>query len=233
MQVSNNDESSRLLKAVAEQLKLPLMQIARQAELSRTLPPDLATWQQIQISADMAILMVEHYLFGLDFVENQAALLLEPVSVASVLNDTAHQLSPLARQYDVDIELEVAGKYAPVMAHAVALQTALVSLGCALLTAPKEVQQRPVIMLAVRQNRQGIVAGLYGNYEVSAAALKRARVLYGRSRQPLVQLGGGAAGIFVADIIFDAMSSPLRAARFHKLSGLAATLLPSQQLQLI
>jgi hypothetical protein len=178
--------------------------------------------------------MVEHYLFGLEFVENQASLLLEPVSVSSTLNDVAHQLSPLARQYNVDIEVAVDGKYAPVMAHATALQTALVSLGYALLSAPKQTEKsRTVLTLAVRQNQQGIMAGLFGNYDVSAVALKRARALYGRSRQPLQQLGVGASGIFVADVILDAMASPLRTARYHKLSGLAATLLPSQQLQFI
>src|ERR1700676_2245607 len=99
MLASGSEEDNRLLKAVAEQLKLPLLQIARRAELGQALPQDLAAWQQIQISADVALAMVEHYLFGLDFIEKQAALLLEPVSVSSVLNDVAHELSPMARQY--------------------------------------------------------------------------------------------------------------------------------------
>jgi hypothetical protein len=46
-------------------------------------------------------------------------------------------------------------------------------------------------------------------------------------------VSGPAAGVFVADSLLETLSAHLHVARYHNLNGLAATLQPSQQLQLI
>lgn len=234
----DNGELRELLRAVAEQLKLPLLHIARQAELSRMNGPRVAELQTIGRSADMALGMVDAYLLGLQLAAEQTELALEPVSLSSVLNDTAHALSTTAQAYRVDVELGIAGKYEPVMANGPALKAALSSLGYSLIVAQTEPnkKQRPVMQLAAwRATGGGLVAGIYGDSlpVVSAEALARARRLYGRVRQPLTGLSGSAAGIFVADTILAAMTTSLRASRHHKQPGLAATFQPSRQLQLV
>jgi signal transduction histidine kinase len=231
-----NSGSSLLLRSVAEELKLPLLQIGRDAELQ-----DMASTganidlTRIQNNADMALLLIDSYLLGLELNEAQTELLLEPVSLTGTLNDAAHTLSKFARQYNTKFELVSSGKFGLVMAHAIALRAALLSLGYALISVPQLDKSNHRIVLGVHQSGHGLVAGVYGDFDAIAHThLKQARSLYGRARQPFRMLSSGsAAGVFVADTIFQAMHTKLNVSHHHKNIGLAATLQPSKQLLLV
>ncbi|HUC88071.1 MAG TPA: hypothetical protein VMR95_02895 [Candidatus Binatia bacterium] len=232
-----DSRSSLLLRSVAEELKLPLLQISRQAELqnlsAQTTPVDLKI---IQISSQMAMTLVDSYLLGLELNEAQAELVLEPVSLSGALNEAAHNLSNFADQYNVEFEVASSGKYGPVMAHASGLKAALLSLGYALISIPTaEKAYRRRVVLGVHQSNHGLVAGIYGDFETIAQThLKQARFLCGRARQPFNMLSAGsAAGVFVADTIFGAMNASLSVSHHQNQTGLAATLQPSKQLVLV
>lgn len=228
--------SQQLLLSVAEELKTPLLQIARQAELASTKrsSKDLA---QIQTTADMALRLVDNYVLGARLaLEKQYVLEMEPVSIASVLYDTGQQLSAVAKLYGVELELDVAGKYGPVMAHRSGLQAALVSLGHALIEAlPAIGDKHPRLQLAAHRCRYGIVTGMYSEVEqLTTEALRQGRRLSGHARQPLATLSHtSGAGVFVADAILQAMDTELNVSRYHKLYGLGAVLKPNPQLQLV
>lgn len=228
--------TEQLLLSVAEQLKLPLMQIARQAELATLAQhADLAG---IQATADTALKLVDSYLLGMQLMRDggRQELFLEPVSVSSVLYDTAQQLDILARFYGVKLELNVGGKFGPVMAHRQALQAALTSLGAALIEALPALESPQLrLQLATHRCRYGIVAGVYSDTEtLTADALRQGRKLHGRVRQPLVQVShASGAGVFVADAIFRAMQVKLQVSRHHSLYGLGAVLQPNHQLQMV
>jgi hypothetical protein len=165
-------------------------------------------------------------------------LAVEPVSVSSVLYDTGQQLAGMARNYGVELELNIAGRYGPVLAHRQGLQAALVSLGAALIEAlPAQSQPQPQLKLhlATHRSRYGIVAGLYADTKrLSNEALQTGRELQRYSRQPLMDLThSSGAGIFVADTILKAMRLNLRASRHHRLYGLGTVLQPNHQLQLV
>lgn len=240
MRVENNsgrvNNGSLLLRSVAEELKMPLLQIGREAELqimsSTHIEVDL---KRIQNNADMALLLVDSYLLGLELNEIQTELLLEPVSLSGVLNDTAHTLSKFAKQYDASFEYISTGRYVPVMAHVAGLKAALLSLGYALISVPQIHQTQRRVALGVHQSNHGLVAGVYGEFDsIAHFHLKQARSLAGKARQPFSMLSGGsAAGIFVADTIFQAMHSKLNVSHHQKQIGLAATLQPSKQLILV
>lgn len=232
--------ADRLLLSIAEQLKLPLLQIARQAELGVTVgrleTMELLTMQQ---GAEAALKLVDSYLLGLQLHQEQASLALEPVSLSSTLVDIAHQLESFARPYNTEIEVFVAGKYPPVMAHAAGLRAAFLSLGAVLIQAvpsqTAELRHKPFVRLAVHRTPKGLVTGLYSEHSpVTATDLQRAQILYGRARQPFAELtASSGAGVFVADSILQAMASRLRVGHYQKLTGLAATLQGSRQLQLV
>lgn len=234
-----DDEAGDLLSAVAEQLKVPLTAIARHAELGRlTGQPDLVDVDVIRTQADAALQLVDSYLLGLQLMREQTQLALEPVSASSTLVDTAHTLERFARHYGVQLEVEVAGKFRPVMAHARGLRAALLSLGFALIEA-QAAQDRTKgprrLTLATHQTPHGIVTGLYGEYEgLTTEQWRSALKLYGRAPQPLTAVSAGSgAGLFVADAIFRSMSSSLRVGQYQHQNGLAATLQPSRQLQFV
>lgn len=229
--------SQHLLLSVAEELKLPLLQIARQAEQGQL--SGQTDLQLMQTTADTALRLIDNYSLGIRLSLEPQQLAPETVSVASVLYDTGQQLNSLAKSYGVQLELNIAGKFGPVTAHRQGLQAALVSLGAALIEAFPALQTvgQPQLSLhlATHRSRYGIVAGLYAQTEqLSREALSRGRQLQRRSRQPLVNLTHtSGAGIFVADTILKAMGLQLTASRHHRLYGLAAVLPPNNQLQLV
>ncbi len=230
--------SEQLFLSLAEGLKLPLQQIARQAELGLLLQRKAqADFLQIQTSADATLQLLDNYLLGLRLsMEPEEQLTIEQVCVPAVLYEARQQLARSAEKYGVELELHVQGKYEPVMAHRQALQAALVSLGHSLIEAVPAMGARQLkLQLAVHRTKYGIVAGMYCDVEeLTPQVLRQAHELYGHARQPLVSVSpGSGAGVFVANAILRAMSSRLRVGRFQKQPGFAVTLAPSSQMQLV
>ena len=226
--------SQQLLLSVAEELKLPLMQIARQTEYARL--SGEADLKAIQATAETALKLLDNYALGVRLALEPQTLEFEPVAVSSVLYDAGQQLDALAKSYGVGLELNVAGKFGPVMTHRKGLQSALVSLGAALIEAiPASETPQLKLQLATHRSRYGIVAGVYsGNQQLTNQTLQRGRRLLPHSRQPLMNLTHtSGAGIFVADSILRSMQLQLRASRHRRLYGLGAVLQPSRQVQLV
>jgi hypothetical protein len=228
--------ANELLKSVAEQLKLPLMNIARQAELAQLLghiePSEL---RHIHTHAVAALTLVDSYMLGLELLKSQQPLDLEPISVSSALTEVAHALELFAKQYGVIIELEISGKYGPVMGNYDGLKAALISLGYELIEAQAAHTRSAHLTLAITRNVHGIVVGMYSAYEdLQAEHWRRAVELCGRARQPFTALtAGSGAGIFVSDTILQAMDARLRVGHYHKQRGLVTVLRQSPQLQLV
>ncbi len=225
--------NDRLLQAMAEELKLPLLQIARQAELSANGQADPAVLKGIELSATQALWFVDSYLLSQKLLQ-QASLELEPVAVSAALQEAAHTLDGLAKQHNCSLELQLDGRFAPVMAHRLGLQMALIGLGSTLISAAQN-EAAPHLILAAHRTRGGIVAGIFSQTEgLSQSVYERGRLLYGKARQPMQEfMPQAGAGIFVADALFGSMDSHLRVAKHHSLTGLAATLQQSRQLALI
>jgi hypothetical protein len=230
----NND---RLLLALAEHLKLPLMQIARSAELARITNKPLLELESIELTADSALKLLDSYLFSTRLSNQRLTMVIEPVSVAGTLNNVAHELSKFARQYDCDLQIHMTGKYEPIMAHKIGLEAALSSIGRVLIEEAQTNREtiKPLVKLAAHRGKKGIVAGMFADNEsLSTDMFHRAHRLYGRSGQPLTQLSSlDGTGVFVAESILSSMSAKLRVAHHQKLSGLAATFIPSSQLSLV
>ncbi len=234
--------SEQLLLSIAEELKLPLLQIARAAELAALSQPhspieSLRSLQDIQTTADSTVQLLDSYLFGARLaLEDDYHLLMEPVSVSSVLYDTGQQLSSLAKMYGVDLRLVIPGKFEPVLANRQGLQSALASLGWTLIEALASLGAKELTLsLAAHRCRYGIVAGLYSDVEqLTTDALRQGRKLHGHVRQPLATLSpSSGAGVFVADAILQAMDSGLKPTRHRNLYGLGAILQPTPQIQLV
>lgn len=231
------DTQHVLLRSIAEQLKLPMMYISRQAELNRTEETaHPATFHDMQANADMALRLLDSYILGLDLAERQMRLELEPVSLSAVLYDVAHDLVPIAEQRNTDVELLLTGKYGQVMAHTQGLVAAFYSLGTVLSEVCAEDNSRGKLRIVAHRSTRGIVAGMYvdGIPSMQTSIYTARRLRRNFTRQPFMKLSAGTgAGIFIADTILSCMDARLRAGRFHGKHGMAATLRPSRQLQLV
>lgn len=226
--------SQQLLLNVADQLKIPLMQIARNAEHGQI--NGAVNLAEIQTTADSALRLIDNYALGVRMSLQPQLVNVEPVSVASVLYDTGQALDALAKNYGVGLELNVTGRFGPVMAYREGLQAALVSLGSALIEAlPALEGPQLTLQLGMHRSRYGIVAGLYADTkQFSARTLQKGKLLQPSSRQPFIGLSHtSGAGIFVADAILQAMKLNLTASRHGGLRGFGTVLQPNHQLQLV
>ncbi len=228
--------TQNLLLSVVEQLKLPLLNIARRAELAG-LQPVQDGLDEIRTTADAALQLLDNYILAVQLANQDAQLInAEPVAISSVLYNAGQKLYPIAKAYGVQLDMRIDGKYGPVMAHRRGLEAALVSLGYALVEAlPAQDVPQLKLQLSAHRCRYGIVAGLYCETEqVTAQALRTGRQLYGRARQPLGAISHtSGAGVFVADAILHAMQSQLTTSRYRKLYGLGAVLPMNPQLQFV
>lgn len=229
-------EQAKLFRSFVESLRQPLYQMARVAELSvstgetEALPELLLTTTSLER-------LINSFVLSLDSSSPERALELSPVSLSAVLADVAHLLQPQANALACDIELYIAGRYGPVLAHPDGLQAAMLGLGQVLLEARSQqpASRRRVVKFAAHRTRNGISAGMFSDIQgLSAASFRRGKQLAGSAKQPLNQfMSTGGAGVFIADSLLDTMTTGLRTARYQKMSGLAATFTPSQQLTLV
>lgn len=230
-------EQEKLFLSLVEQLSRPLTSIVRLSELAPSGgAAESATdyWQLVQTMAASSLHLTESYSLSLRVHGKVEPLRLEPVAVSSLLYDTAEKLAPLAKQYGVELQLDTGFRLQPVVADRAVLQHAFSSLGQVFVVAQAQAEDSAPVSMLAHRSRYGIVAGMYGQVAVSADNLRRAHTAQAEAHQPLPRLvGGPAAGVFVADYLLRALETKLHAARYHRMTGLAATLQPSKQLQLI
>ena len=224
-----------LFLSLVEELTRPFLQITRMSELAladTAQATDLV--HSMQAVADASLQIVESYALSLRVHGHITPLHLEPITISSLLYDTAEGLRPFARQYGVELELDTGPRQHPIIADRAVLQAAMTSLGQVFVLAEAEADESCPVRLSAHKSRYGVVAGLYGPQTLGADSLRRARALHGQARQPLHNLvSGPAAGVFVADSLLQTLASKLHVARYRNLTGLAATLTPSQHLQLV
>ncbi|MES2971499.1 MAG: hypothetical protein V4702_04205 [Patescibacteria group bacterium] len=227
--MGRDDHSEQLFNALAEQLKTPLLQIARLAEVS-----SVNRLPQISTISAHALRLVDAYVQSNS--QNQTKLILEPTTSSAILYDVATMLQPFAKQSDFIIDIDQQGRGVPVMAHRESLRTMLTLLGASLIEAATEQDNTSKrLILGTHRSSQGTVIGAFSSHvELSQRALQLVRELHGRATQVAPTLGlAGGAGLAIADRLSEQMSAPLKAYRHRSLSGIGSMLLPSHQLQLI
>lgn len=230
-------ENGLLFASLAEQVKMPFIQIAHAAELLR-LHPDKASLDQlfntITLTSEAALKLIDAYLLNVQ-LQQISTLPLEPVSLSSILFDTASELNSYAEAHDCEIELLIKGKHGPVMGRHDVLKTALTSLGYAFIEAISQQDSKTKLSLVARKTSHGLSAGMFSGVEsLSAQLFKQAKILKGIARQPLSDFSAGSgAGVFVADALLSRLDSPMKVARYDSKNGLVTTLQPSMQLTLV
>jgi hypothetical protein len=235
---SNPLLSQELFLNLAEELKMPLMQIARVSELAsqQSVSDSKIAMNIASQTADATLQLLDNYILGIRLSLEPQNFNLESVSVSSVLYDASQRLNALAKSYGVEIDISIGGRFTPVSANRQGLEAALVSLGAALIEALPALEVSDLrLQLATHQSRYGIVAGVYADTDkLSLNNLNIGRNLQNKSKQPFVGLSHtSGAGIFIADTILKAMNLNLMTSRHHNLYGIGTVLIPNKQLQLV
>lgn len=229
-----------LLSTLSDDLALPLVQIKTAIELLDTTKLNKSQKElvgSLGLSTHIGLKLIEAYRLALSLADT-SQLPLEPVAIGAVLSDVAHQLSPLARTYNTELWVDTQPSLKPVLAHQPSLITALSCLGVSLIRSQQgdEPKAQNLVLLGAHRHSDGqVVTGVYASAKgISEQALRAARNLQGRARQPLVSVPAGtASGILVADMLCSRIWQPLRATRHQNMYGLATIVPISKQLNFV
>ncbi len=227
-----NFDHAKAFLLVVEQLKSPLTYIARQTEYVQT-AEELADIRRT-VEANLALL--DSLTIAMQIYAKQTDVSLRPVMLSSVLYDVAQVLDAYSKQMGCRFELLMSKNQHPVMSNGPGLMLALVNLGYEFITAQTFAGvPTPAVTLATHTSRQNAVAGLYAQGSgITTDVLRKARRLYGGKTQPFPAFSiGNGAGIYMADALLRAVSSRLRASRYHKQQGLATSLPMVPQLTIV
>lgn len=228
---AQNGSSNKMLYALAEELKLPFIQVAKNAELGR-ISGNIDNYKIIETTSEAALKLLDSYVLSSQVQINQAPLKLDSVSVTSVLYDSSQNLSRFTKLYNTKIDVVVDGKCGLVMANKSALEAAMTSLAYTFICAS---EPGSVVTLLAKKGNNNISAGVLStNSNINKNSLKKAQKLYGNARQPIAELTHNqGAGLYVADTLFSSMDSHLDYSKYRSNKGLMATFLPSKQLALL
>lgn len=222
----------RLFLTLAQQLRSPLVGIARRAELSKMQgKSSLTAMSDIELTASGALQLIDNFILS-----QQLEFDLEPLVVSSVIYDAADNLDAVAKNYGCQIITDFKGRNAPVMASRKGLLAALTSLGHVFVEAVQNNKKNhKLIKIGAHPARGGLAIGVFSDDKfLSAEMLRRGRLLAGRSNMPLGKFTmGSAAGVFIADALLAGMSTKLRVSYHENQVGLGATFVTSRQLTLI
>jgi hypothetical protein len=226
-----------LLAALSEDLSLPLMQIKTTLEAIEGKALSEKHTEAMALSAEAGLQLIEAYRLALKSDYN-SQLEMEPVAIGAVLQEVAHNLSPYAKQYATDLEVDVTGKLTPVLAHKPSLAAALQCLSASMIRAQAAAghQKRYRLLLGAHRGPDSLIsAGVFSDVQgLSDKTLRTAHNLVGRAHQPLSGIPAGAAsGVLIADLLCSSMWQPLRAAAHRRLGGLATSVPISKQMQFI
>lgn len=223
----------RLFLSLAEQLHVSFLQLTKLQELDGT----TKSKQSDTASAitRTAMQLTESYMLSLRLRSSTDVLVVEPVSILSVLREAADELQPFAKLLGVQLTFDFYKELGPIMTDRSVLKAAFMSLGQVLLMAESQSDTPAPVVLVAKRSRYGITAGLYGLHNaLNVSAFRRARQLQGRAAQPVQSLlGGPAAGVFVAESLFETVACRLFVSQNRNLKGLAVTLTPCYQLRLV
>lgn len=213
MQQHNSEVSPDL---VADQLKMPLLQIRHLIELSKA-----DRDEQIMTLASRALRTIDAY----ELAHGQSRLALEPVSVGSVMYDVAHQLFPYAQQYNCDIAIDSKGKHGSIMAERGGLQLLLELLGETLVAMPSK-QKRSRIVLGAHTVKGEVIAGVFRTSKDIELSPRRVNGRSAAAWQPDASIG-------LAELLAVRLDTTLKPYHHNRFPGIGARFLQSSQLRLV
>ena len=229
-----------LLLALSDDIALPLLQIRSGLELIQQDGSESSLknhTNKMLLSAESGLHLIEGYRLALR-TTTSSELQMEPLAIATVLQEVAHKLTLYAKEYSTEIEVEVQPRLTPALADHASLSVALEILSGSIIRAQaaNKQQKRYRVLLGARRIPENVIStGVFSSVRgLSDKTLKNARSLAGRARQPLPAIPAGAAsGILIADMLCSSLWQPLRAVAYRNMYGLATAIPISKQLQII
>lgn len=228
----NQADPTLYQRSLAYQIRQSLLQISQYAQTDEP-----ASCQGINAIATSSLKLIDCYLLGTQSDE-QLQLHLEPVSLGAIAQDVLHQLAPIAKQYDCQLQLATSKHNQLVATDRRVAGAALLALGCSFVT--EATQQaagsaaKADIVFAIRGKKDSQMAGVFSQCTtIKARSLRQIRELAGRAPQQCSALSGSGTGIALADLLLSRIDKQLAITRFHRTPGVGMAFTHNQQLQFV
>lgn len=216
--------------ALAEQLKLPLLQIAYLAESSQD--AESSTSSEIKGISYRALSLIDGYLQAR--TQAQTALDLTTIDSGSVFYDVVSDLKPFASSRGFDISINKNSKQL-ITAHVKSLHTMLLLSGLYMIeSTDREQSGSRNLVLGAHRVRGGVVVGVFsGGVTIGQQMINILKKLQGRAHQilPMANSDGGVS-LVIADELSRQMNTRLRTYKHNSLQGIGAILPISHQLDM-
>lgn len=216
------------LRALAHDLKNPLIKIAREAELSES-----ADLRDIQRTAEQSLMLIDSYLLSARTEYGQLLLDLEPTTLGAVIHDASGVFNshPVYKSIGISIEDRTSE---PVMTHRQALACIIQSFGHTLLGGKSDWSNSEVVLRGYRSRAGKLGIGIFTSEKISQSDIEAAFYLQGRAHMPLSRFSSQAsASLAIADGLCRAIGGEMQVKRMGRLSGLATELPRSEQLAFV
>ena len=225
---SNPQSEDMTLRALAFELKNPLINIARLAELGETNSHD-----DIQQIAEQSLVLIDGYLLNAQTEYGQTMLELEPTSLGSVLYDVSNRLRTQASQHNASLRLDDRTQEL-VMTHRHALTSVLSVFGSTLIGYGETIDHREIVMRGYKTRSGKIGIGLFSEVKITQDDLRNALDLQGRAHMPLSRVNGNLhVSLSIAEGLCKAIGGAMTVKHMGRLSGLATELPRSEQLAFV
>lgn len=212
--------------ALMRELKLSLYSVARQAELANK-----DSFQAIQSQAEQSMRLIDSYIVSAQAEYGQARLDFAPLSLGSVMQETANELRGTLDCREVLIQAQARG---PVMTHRATLHN-LLEASCQAMAEVSSQDSGDLILRSYETKNGDIGAGVFSNStNITPEDLRIALSLGGTARMPLARHSvRSGVMLIIADGLAKALGGSLEVKRMGRLRGLATLLPKSEQLSLI
>lgn len=222
--------SDQTLRALAYELKHPLVLIARQAELAAT-PNDIA---QIQRTAEQSLRLIDSFLLSAQTEYGQQQLAMEPTTIGSILYDASSELRSelLRNSYELTIDDRV---HDPVMTHRPALTSLVALFANTVMSFSDDSPAKKQLVLRGFKTKHGTLGiGVFSEHAMNENDIKQALELAGEAHMPLARLSHAShVSLAIADSLCSAIGGVMSVKRMGKLTGLVTELPRSEQLAFV
>lgn len=222
----------QLLSSLVNELKSPLILIARQAESEKS-SAHKTEFESIQKAAEKSLQLIDSYLLMAQSEYGQRALRLEPVGVGSVIYEVAKELAPYAKSREVDFTVDV--KDSHVMANRQGLKAVIMCLSELFIeqNSDEKYKKRKVRIETRREHKNVAVSVLSSELEITNKDLELARRMQGNSHLANGKMPDSGIRLAIAEVLTNSLGSHLQVRQINGLRGLNFELAGSKQLQLI
>lgn len=214
---------ARLLKSLAEELKNPLILIARQAEMDNHV--------SIQRTAEHTLQLIDSYLLIAQTEYGQKVLPLETVGIGSVIYEVISEFRPLAEQRGIDLSMQI--KDANVMAHRAGLKSALWCL-TELCSSSADNGRKQVKIQTAKQGEKILITVLGEGLELAEKDVELNRRLQGQSRLAAAgKLDDSGVRLAIADTLATTFGQGIKVKKSARFTGFGFDVMNSRQLTLV